>query len=98
MEKEISINLNIAEHRFPLTIKREEEEVLRKAADLLNNKFKAWRADIKYRGFEGSKLLALAALEVVAEQLEKNKLTGKDKIEKELEEIHMLLEDSMIDI
>ncbi len=98
MGKEISINLNIAEHRFPLTIRKEEEEVLRKAAGLLDNKFRVWRADVKYRGFEGSKLIALAALEVVAEQLEKNKLTGKDKIEKEIEEIHMLLENGMIDI
>lgn len=97
MKNKISINLYIAEHHFPLTVTNEEEEVLRKAAKLINDKLKDWQVEAKYKGLSKDKMMAGAALTVVAELLDKERFTGKDKIEKELEDIRIALEDSMID-
>lgn len=97
MEKKISINLYIAEHHFPLTVTSEEEEVLRKAAKMLNSKLKSWQNEAKYSGLSRDKMMAGAALTIIAELLEKNKITGKDSIEKELEDIRITLENSMIE-
>lgn len=97
MEKKISINLYIAEHHFPLTVTTEEEEILRKAAKLLNDKLSLWQKEAKYKGLQKQKMIAGASLTVIAELLVQTKIAGKDILEKELEEIHMLLEDNMVE-
>lgn len=97
MDKKISINLYIAEHHFPLTVTNEEEEILREATKLLNTKLQSWQNEAKYSGFTKDKMMAGAALTVVAELLEQNKIAGKDTIEKQLEDIRITLEDNIID-
>lgn len=97
MQKKISINLYIAEHHFPLTVTNKEEEVLREAAKLLNNKFEIWQSEAKYSGLNKDKMMTGAALTVIAELLEQTKIAGKDTVERDLEEIRIILEDSMID-
>lgn len=97
MQKKISINLYIAEHHFPLTVTSKEEEVLRKAAKMLNEKLVIWQNEARYKGLEKGKIMAGAALTVIAELLDQNKIAGKDTLERELEEIRIMLEDSMIE-
>ncbi len=96
MNRKLSINLYIGEHHFPLTVTSEEEEILRKAAKLLDDKLKFWQGKSKYASFPKDKMMAGAALTVIAELLEQNKVAGKDKIERELEDIRITLEDCML--
>lgn len=97
MEKKISINLYVVGHHFPLKVTNKEEEILRKAEKLLNSKMKIWQNEVKYKGFGQEKMMAGAALTVVAELIEKMEIAGQDKIEENLEEIRIMLEDSIID-
>ncbi len=94
MNRKLSINLYVGEHHFPLTVTAEEEEVLRKATKLLNDRLR--ESAVKYPAFTKDKLMTVSALTVVTELLEQNKITGKDKVEQELEEIRIILEDSMM--
>ncbi len=97
MNKEISIKLKIAEHQFPLKVKEErEEEILRKAAKLLNDRFEFWQKEGKHQNFSKDKLMTVVALEVVTKLLEKNRIESKDIIEEKLEEIRILLEDGIM--
>ncbi|PVX50841.1 cell division protein ZapA [Balneicella halophila] len=96
MEKKISINLYIAEHHFPLTVTTEEEEVLRKAAKLLNDKIRTWQNETKHSTLSQEKIMAGVALEVVGSLIKENKIQDKDSIENDLEEIRIMLEDSII--
>ena len=58
---ELSIKLNIANRVYPLTIKREEEEAIRKTARMINDKIKEYESD--YAVKDKQDLLAMCALE-----------------------------------
>ncbi len=97
MERKLSINLYIGEHHFPLTVTSKEEEVLREATRLLNDRLKSWQGEAKYDTLPKDKLMAGAALTVIANLLEQNQIAGKDKIEQNLEEIRIILEDCLLE-
>ena len=58
---ELSIKLNIANRVYPLTIKRTEEEGIRKTAKMINEKIKEYESD--YAVKDKQDLLAMCALE-----------------------------------
>jgi cell division protein ZapA len=58
---ELSIKINIANRVYPMTIKREEEETVRKTALMINEKIKAYESD--YAVKDKQDLLAMCALE-----------------------------------
>ena len=58
---ELSIKLNIANRVYPLTIKRDEEEGIRKTAKMINEKIKEYESD--YAVKDKQDLLAMCALE-----------------------------------
>jgi hypothetical protein len=94
MEDTFSINLTIADKRYPLRIRRSEEELVRAAAKLVNdwitqyrNRFKVDEAGLEFRD-----LLAMAACQIAiralkAETSEDGKVYAKtiDQLDKELE-------------
>lgn len=59
--EEFTISVNIADRPYRLTIKREEEEVIRKAANKINDKVKNYSANYAFN--DKQDLLAMVALE-----------------------------------
>ena len=58
---ELSIKINIANRVYPLTVKTEEEEGIRKTAKLINDRLKEYEQD--YAVKDKQDLLAMCALE-----------------------------------
>jgi len=56
MEDKLSIRINIAEQYYPLKVNRNEEERIRKAAKLINDKLLQYNKLIlkRYKGFFGN--------------------------------------------
>lgn len=50
MDEEFLINIVIAGKKYPLTIKRHEEELARAAADQINSKILQYRQHLRGRG------------------------------------------------
>ncbi len=68
MNDKIRINLNIADSYFPITINRDEEELMRKAAKQVNMRLNAYRKH--YKDISTEKLLAMVAYHFSQENLE----------------------------
>lgn len=86
----ISININIADRTYPLTIKTEEEELVRKAAMMINNKVQDY--SVQYAFKDKQDLLAMITLQFATSLLKLNNnailsdnaLKTLENIEKEL--------------
>ncbi|MBW7848671.1 MAG: cell division protein ZapA [Bacteroidales bacterium] len=65
---EISINLNIADRPYRLTVLREEEERVRKAAAIINDRIKTYAQNYAYK--DRQDLLAMAALQYATSSLQ----------------------------
>ena len=95
MEDTFSINLTIADKRYPLRIKRSEEELVRSAAKLVNDWLSQYRNRFKVdeAGLDLRDLLAMAACQIAiralrAEQSEDGKVYAStiEQLDKELED------------
>ncbi|KAF0131259.1 MAG: hypothetical protein FD155_923 [Bacteroidetes bacterium] len=64
---EITININIADRPYRLTITREEEERVRKAADIINDRIRNYAQSYAYK--DRQDLLAMAALQYATSSL-----------------------------
>lgn len=58
---EFSININIADRPYRLSISRKEEEVVRRAAVTINNSVRTYASQVAYK--DRQDLLAMAALQ-----------------------------------
>jgi cell division protein ZapA len=67
MNDTIKINLNIADSYYPITIQRDEEEMMRKAARQVNERLNLYRE--KYSTQPKDKLLAMVAYQFAQEKL-----------------------------
>ncbi|MCD8030452.1 MAG: cell division protein ZapA [Bacteroides sp.] len=68
MEDQIKINLQIADAYYPLTIKREDEEMVREAARQVNIRLNAYREH--YKTLDTDKILAMVAYQFSLERLQ----------------------------
>jgi cell division protein ZapA len=68
MEEKLSIRVNVADRYYPLKIDRNDEEKIRKAAKLINEKVIQYRQ--KYNDKDLQDFLAMAALQFVIKMLE----------------------------
>jgi len=68
MEEKFSIKVNVAERYYPLRIDRNEEERIRKAARMINDKVLQYKQ--RYRDKDIQDFLAMAALQFVKKALE----------------------------
>lgn len=73
---ELSIKVTIADRTYPLTIKREEEEEIRKAAKMINDNVEELLS--KYAVKDKQDLLAMTALQYSSELLNGKKNTVED--------------------
>ena len=68
MNDKIKINLQIADSNYPLTINREEEEMVREAAKQVNIRLNAYRE--YYKNLEPEKIIAMVAYQFSLEKLQ----------------------------
>ncbi len=86
---ELSIKISIAGRVYPLTIERDEEEVIRKAAKMIDASVSVFQQN--YAVKDKQDLLAMTALEMATKALQsENKSSSKDTSE-EMNEVNELL-------
>lgn len=91
MNDKIKINLHIADSNFPITIKRDKEELMRKAAKDVNDMLNNYRH--KFKSVSNERLLAMVAYHFSLNSLE---LIGRNDTEPytaKIEEMTKMLED-----
>lgn len=96
-EQEISIKVLIGDRNYPLKINAAEEEQVRRAAKLINEKAKFYRENYSVKDKQDA--LALTALEFASEALLLTRSSGemKDNIESGLSYLESLI-DSATDL
>jgi cell division protein ZapA (FtsZ GTPase activity inhibitor) len=82
MEEQLSIKVQIAERFYPLKIKRQDEEKIRKAARLINDKVLQYKQ--RYTDKDAQDFLAMAALQFVINFLDCEQQQNVVSLEKEL--------------
>lgn len=88
---ELSIKVNIADRFYPLNINPQQEELVRKAAKLINDKLKLYEKQFSVR--DKQDILSMCALELATELLQLNSkpLIEDDGLSDELRVIQQLL-------
>ena len=76
---ELSIKVTIAGRIYPLTVKREEEEMVRKAAKFINDRMKDYEENYAVR--DKQDLLAMCGLQLSTHNLQmEDKALSEDKV------------------
>ncbi len=90
MEDQIKINLQIADAYYPLTIKREDEEMVREAAKQVNLRLNAYREH--YKTLDTDKILAMVAYQFSLERLQLQDKNDTEPYTAKIEELTKELE------
>ena len=95
MDDTFTINLYVAEKHYPLKIKRSEEELVRKAAKLINDKIAQYRGlyNLEEAGLELRDLLAMAACQIAIEAIKNSEKTDDTAFYKSVLQLNKELED-----
>lgn len=89
--EELSIKINIADRFYPLVVTPQQEETVRKAARLINDKLKHLQQEFAVK--DKQDMLAMTVLELTTEllQLKSSNLTEDKSLSDKLTEIEQLL-------
>jgi cell division protein ZapA len=90
MDDKLSIKVNIAERYYPLRIDREDEEKIRRAARLINEKILQYKQ--KYVEKDTQDFVAMAALQFVIQYIELESKSKSSALEESLKELNDELE------
>ena len=90
MNDKIKINLQIADSNYPLTINREEEEMVREAAKQVNIRLNAYRE--YYKNLEPEKIIAMVAYQFSLEKLQLKQRNDTRPFTEKVQELNELLE------
>ncbi|TFH38226.1 MAG: cell division protein ZapA [Bacteroidia bacterium] len=85
MDEKLSIRINVADRFYPLKVNREEEEDIRKAARIINEKVLQYKQ--KYTDKDAQDFLAMAALQFVNQLIELQEKEETDDLSESLREI-----------
>lgn len=89
---ELSIKINIANRVYPLTVKSQEEEGIRKTAKMINDKIKLYEQD--YAVKDKQDLLAMCALELGAsDSLAKKQFSEAELLLSEVRSLNELVKE-----
>jgi cell division protein ZapA len=91
MDEKLSIKVNIADRYYPLKIERKDEEKIRKAARLINEKVLQYKQ--RYLDKDAQDFLAMAALQFVSKVLELEERFDTGPIEQQVKELSKELEE-----
>jgi cell division protein ZapA (FtsZ GTPase activity inhibitor) len=86
MDDKLSIRINIADRYYPLKIERTDEEKIRKAAKLINDKVLQYKQ--KYIDKDAQDFLAMAALQYVIKVLDTEDRNDLGPITSEIRELN----------
>ncbi|MCK4988872.1 MAG: cell division protein ZapA [Bacteroidales bacterium] len=82
-EEQLSIKVQVAERFYPLKIKRQDEEKIRKAAKLINDRVLQYKQ--RYTDKDAQDFMAMAALQFVINLLDCEQQQNVVSLEEELE-------------
>jgi cell division protein ZapA (FtsZ GTPase activity inhibitor) len=85
MDDKLSIKVNLAERYYPLKIDRGDEEKIRRAARMINEKVLQYKQ--KYADKDTQDFMAMAALQFVIKIIEGEGGNGVDSFEEKVSEI-----------
>jgi len=85
MDDKLSIRVNVADRYYPLKVEREEEERIRKAARMINEKVQQYK--LRYADKDVQDFLAMAALQYVIKLTEEEEKLEKDYLPGALKEL-----------
>ena len=91
MNDKIKINLQIADSNYPLTINRQEEEMVREAAKQVNIRLNAYRE--YYKNLKPEKIIAMVAYQFSLEKLQLMQRNDTTPYTEKVKELTELLED-----
>lgn len=96
MEDKLSIRINIAERYYPLKVSRNEEEKIRKAAKVINDKLLLYKQS--YAGKEAQDFLAMVSLDLSSKLLEMEEKLDETPIVKEIGQLNQDIEEYLNNI
>ena len=85
MDDKLSINVNVAERLYPLKIDRADEEKIRRAAKLINDKVILYKQ--RYSDKDVQDYLAMAALQFVIKLIECEDKSDTSELKSELTDL-----------
>ncbi|MFZ0283340.1 MAG: cell division protein ZapA [Bacteroidales bacterium] len=85
MDDKLSIRVNVADRYYPLKVERENEEKIRKAARMINEKVLQYKQ--RYSDKDVQDFLAMASLQYVIKLTEEEEKLGNDQLPGELKEL-----------
>ena len=91
MEDKLSIKVNVADRYYPLKIDRKDEEKIRNAARMINEKVLQYRQ--KYADKDTQDFLAMAALQFVTKIIENDQKYDFSTLEENVKELNEELEE-----
>jgi len=90
-DEKLSIRINLADRYYPLKIEAKDEERIRRAAKLINEKILQYKQ--RYVDKDNQDFLAMAALQFVIKYLEMDEKTDNQPIMEDLKELNEELEE-----
>jgi cell division protein ZapA len=96
MEEKLSIRVNIAEQYYPLKVNRDEEERIRKAAKLINDKLLQYKQT--YSEKDVKDFLAMVSLHFATKFLEMEEEMDQAPIKEELANLNEEIEEYLNNI
>ncbi len=90
MDDKLSIKVNVADRYYPLKIERKDEEEIRRAARLINEKVLQYKQ--RYAEKDTQDFLAMAALQFVIKLLEFEKKTDVSPVIDSIKELNQELD------
>ena len=90
MNDKIKINLQIADSNYPLTINREEEQMVREAAKQVNIRLNKYRE--VYKNLEPEKIIAMVAYQFALENLQLKDRNDTEPYTAKIKELTEVLE------
>ncbi|MFO7574762.1 MAG: cell division protein ZapA [Bacteroidales bacterium] len=93
MDDKLSIRVNVADRYYPLKIEKNDEEKIRKAAKLINDKVLMYKQ--RYVDKDIQDFLAMAALQFVIQLIDEEEKSGDDDLPRILEELNQKLESAL---
>lgn len=88
--EDLSINITIAERRYPMRIKASEEEKIRKASKIINDRILQYQQ--RYSGKDNQDFLAMSALQFAIQVIEMMEKNDTDQLINEVKEINEQLD------
>jgi cell division protein ZapA len=93
--RELSIKIKIADREYPMTVKSEEEETVRKAGKLINERLKSYRE--KFGIDDKQDLLSMVAFDAIVDRLgiEDNLNNNDESVVNKIKSIEHLISQSI---